>query len=216
MKRLITLGITFSALALVSSGCATKKFVLSELQAGLDAQRTETNTQISEVTTQIEENQTAIAENSSTIEEQGMELEKASKTARDAYDRAIAAGKLAEGKLLYETVLADSKVRFPLEKSSLSDEAKEALADFATPLADENKNVFIEIQGHTDSTGPEEFNMSLGEQRAEAVRRYLNREHGFPLHRMSVISYGESEPAFDNSSKDGREQNRRVVLVVLR
>ncbi len=216
MKKLMTLGITFCSVALVSGGCATKKFVLSEIQAGMDAQREETNTQIAEVTTQIEENQSAIAENDQAIEQQGVELAEASKTARDAFDRAVAAGKLAEGKLLYETVLSDSKVRFPIEKSDLSDEAKKALADFAMPLADENQNVYIEIQGHTDSTGSDSYNMTLGEQRAEAVRRYLNQEHGFPLHRMSVISYGESEPAFDNETKDGREQNRRVVLVVLR
>ena len=216
MKKLMTLGVTLAAAALLSGGCATKKFVLSELQSGLDAQREETGALIEEVTTQIEENQTAIADNSEAIEEQGVELEKASKTARDAYDRAIAAGKLAEGKLLYETVLSDSKVRFPLEKSTLSDEAKQALADFAIPLADENQNVYIEIQGHTDSTGAEDYNVSLGEARAEAVRRHLNREHGFPLHRMSVISYGEAEPAFDNGTKEGRSQNRRVVLVVLR
>ena len=220
MKKLTTLGIMLSAFALVSSGCATKKYVQTELQAGLDAQREETDTkmatQISEVTTQIEENQTAIAANENSIEAQGVELEEASKTAREAFDRAIAAGKLAEGKLLYETVLSDSKVRFPLEKASLSDAAKEALADFAIPLADENNNVYIEIQGHTDSSGDANFNVRLGEDRAEAVRRHLNSEYGFPLHRMAVISYGESEPAFDNETKDGREQNRRVVLVVLR
>jgi outer membrane protein OmpA-like peptidoglycan-associated protein len=52
-------------------------------------------------------------------------------------------------------------------------------------------------------------------ERAEAVRMYLNREHGIPLHRINVISYGEAEPIADNGSRDGRAQNRRVVLVVL-
>ena len=63
--------------------------------------------------------------------------------------------------------------------------------------------------------GPKEYNEQLGEERAEAVRLYLNREHALPLHRMSVISYGESVPAADNRNRDGRAQNRRVVLVVL-
>ena len=57
--------------------------------------------------------------------------------------------------------------------------------------------------------------MNLGEKRAEAVRRYLSREQGLPLHRMSIISYGESEPIADNSTAAGRAHNRRVVLVVL-
>jgi outer membrane protein OmpA-like peptidoglycan-associated protein len=58
--------------------------------------------------------------------------------------------------------------------------------------------------------------MKLGEARAEATRRYLNASAGIALHRMSVISYGESAPMVDNGSRDGRQQNRRVALVVLK
>ncbi|HVR30200.1 MAG TPA: OmpA family protein, partial [Thermoanaerobaculia bacterium] len=64
-------------------------------------------------------------------------------------------------------------------------------------------------------SGPEDYNLMLGEQRAESVRRYLNMEHGIPLHRMSVISYGETAPVVDNDSREARAQNRRVALVVL-
>ena len=56
----------------------------------------------------------------------------------------------------------------------------------------------------------------VGEKRAEAVRRYLSRAHKLPLHRMSVISYGESAPIADNATREGRGQNRRVSLVVLK
>ena len=126
-----------------------------------------------------------------------------------------AAGQLAEGKLLYEVVLNSDKVQFPFEKAELTEGSKEALDSFAQQLKADNKNVFIEVQGHTDSSGDETANLSLGERRAESVRRYLNREHGIPLHRMSVISYGETAPLTDNDTKEHRAENRRVSLVVL-
>jgi outer membrane protein OmpA-like peptidoglycan-associated protein len=81
-------------------------------------------------------------------------------------------------------------------------------------LKAENQNVYLEIQGHTDSVGPEEYNFRLGLERAETVRRYLS-ESGIPLHRISVISYGEERPVATNKTKDGRSQNRRVVIQVL-
>ena len=85
---------------------------------------------------------------------------------------------------------------------------------FAAQLKGNNQNVFIEIQGHTDNLGGDDYNEKLGEERAEAVRRYLSKQ-GMPLHRMQVITYGEVEPVADNKTRDGRSQNRRVVLVVL-
>ncbi len=128
----------------------------------------------------------------------------------------MAAGKLAEGKFLYEVVLSDDKVRFAFDKADLSDEAKAALEEFGAGLKEQNANVFVEIQGHTDSTGSEEYNLRLGERRAESVRRYLSSQQGLALHRMSVISYGESAPVADNGTREGRAQNRRVSLVVLK
>ena len=86
--------------------------------------------------------------------------------------------------------------------------------EFAEKLKGENKNVYLEIQGHTDASGGKEYNYKLGEERAEAVRRYLSKQ-GIALNRMSTISYGEDEPVSKNTSRKGRAQNRRVVVVVL-
>ncbi|MCU0934392.1 MAG: OmpA family protein [Thiobacillaceae bacterium] len=143
------------------------------------------------------------------------EVANLSKSAREAMDRATAAGKLAQGKLVHEVVLSDETLKFGSDKARLGKDAEAALDAFAAKLKGENRNVFIEIQGHTDSRGDEALNLKLGEARAEAVRRYLNMKGGIPLHRMSVISYGESAPVADNKVKAGRQQNRRVVLVVL-
>jgi outer membrane protein OmpA-like peptidoglycan-associated protein len=86
--------------------------------------------------------------------------------------------------------------------------------DFASKLKSDNRNVYIEIQGHTDSTGTKDYNETLGEERAEAVRLFLN-EQGVALNRMNSISYGETAPVADNKTKAGRAQNRRVNIVVM-
>jgi outer membrane protein OmpA-like peptidoglycan-associated protein len=199
------------AAGLAASGCATKKYthdyVAGETQV--------INERIDGVEEQVEQNQTRITEHDQRITEAAGQAQEASQTAQEALDRAQEAGRLAEGKLLYEVVLTDQDVRFGFDRSELSDEARAALDGFAAQLKQENKNVYIEIQGHTDAVGQEPYNEELGMARAEAVRRYLSQQHAIPLHRMNVISYGEASPQADNESREGRAQNRRVALVVL-
>ena len=187
--------------ALGVTGCATKKYVRQETGA--------VGTRVDEVSGQVEEAQTR-------LDTHDRQIGETSKTAQEALQRAIDAGKLAEGKLLYETILTDDKVKFGFDTSDLSPEAKAAVDEFASQLKSQNAGVYIEIQGHTDSVGSEKYNEELGLLRAEAVRRYLSQQHQFPLHRINVISYGESSAVADNSTREGRSQNRRVALVVLR
>lgn len=135
-------------------------------------------------------------------------------TAKDALDRATAAGKLAEGKFLYSEVLSDDSMKFGLAKADLSPEAQARLDALAEKLKSDNRNVYVEVQGHTDATGPKDLNYRLGQERAENVRRYLN-QHGVALNRISTISYGPDAPVAPNSDRAGRQANRRVVLIVL-
>lgn len=135
-------------------------------------------------------------------------------TAGQALQRANDAHKLAEGKFLYQVVLSDDSVKFPVDAHALSPEAEQRLAELATRLKGENRNVYLEIQGFTDSTGSAEHNEELGSQRAEAVRRSLSRQ-GIALNRMSTISYGAETPVAPNTTREGRAQNRRVAIVVL-
>src|SRR5687768_15578321 len=151
---------------LMATGCATKKYVKDEVTRETGAVHTRVDT----LQGQVESTQTTVREHDTRITE-------ASRTAQEALQRAQEAGKLAEGKLLYETVLSDDKVRFSFDKSSVSDEAKAALDQFASPIVGGNENVYVEIQGHTDSVGSDTYNEELGLERAEAVRRYLNMQH---------------------------------------
>ena len=75
--------------------------------------------------------------------------------------------------------------------------------------------MFFEIEGHTDSTGAATTNEMIGLERAEAVKRYLYEQHHVPLHKISVISYGETKPVDSNGTRAGRARNRRVEVKVL-
>jgi outer membrane protein OmpA-like peptidoglycan-associated protein len=173
-------------------GCATEDYVNKHVAV------------VQDQVTQVQGQQT----------QQGQHLDQLDQNTRDALARAEDAHKLAQGKFLYAMVLSDDSVKFPLDSSRLSDEAETRLADFVTKLTTDNQNVYVEIQGHTDTTGNDAINMRLGEARAEAVRLFMNRK-GVPLNRMATISYGDSSPVAPNNTRAGRAQNRRVVLIVM-
>lgn len=218
-----------ASVSLVLTGCATRDYVheyvqtkldplstqtqalngrVAAAESGLEGQRQRTDAAIAEVQVTLKVHADRLAANQADIEQ-------LSKTAREALERASEAGKLAAGKLSYEVVLSDDKLKFASGKSELGGVAEASLDEFVAQLKNNDQNVYIEIQGHTDSTGSAAGNMKLGAARAEAVKRYLNIHGGIPLHRMSTISYGETEPIADNINKAGRSQNRRVVLVVI-
>jgi outer membrane protein OmpA-like peptidoglycan-associated protein len=187
------------AAAFAVTGCATEKYVNTHV-AAVDTKITNTQSQADEEKARIAQHDTMLAS-----------LDRAS---REAVLRAEAAGKLAEGKFLYNVTLQDDGYKFKTNKYGLSDDEKAKLTEFAGKLKNDNRNVYIEIQGHTDSTGKPDYNETLGEERAEAVRLFLN-EQGVALNRMNTISYGETAPVADNKSKDGRAKNRRVNIVVM-
>jgi outer membrane protein OmpA-like peptidoglycan-associated protein len=197
--------------ALGASGCATKTYV--QEQVGQASKASEAK--IGEVQKQVEATQMDVSALKTSDADQNQKLAQLSDTAKDALTRAQEAGKLAKGKFLYEVTLTDEAVKFGFDRSDLSAEAKAALDAFAAKVAGENKNVYVEIQGHTDNIGSPEYNLTLGQARAETVMRYLAMQHSFPLHRMNVISYGSAKPIADNATKAGRANNRRVGLVVL-
>lgn len=198
------LGISAVAGALLLGGCATNKAV-DERIAQLEGRTTQ---KIESIETQIED----VQEKQSATNQR---LDQVSREAQDALKRAQEAGVLAKGQIVFEQAFTDDAIKFKLGSSELTSEATAALDTLATRIKDLNKTVFIEIQGHTDSTGSTRYNEELGFDRAEAVRRYLNRQHNLPLARMSTISYGETMPSVENKSRANRMQNRRVVVVVL-
>ncbi|OGL45480.1 MAG: hypothetical protein A2161_14800 [Candidatus Schekmanbacteria bacterium RBG_13_48_7] len=208
-KKIFYLSLTvifLAGLTVMLNGCATKKFV----KEGMDKQ----DKKITQLESSIEENQKRIKEHEAKISNLSEDTQKAFAEAATAMSEAERAQVMARGKLLYSIVLSNENLKFKVDSYDLSPEAASILDEFVSVVKSENRNVFIEIHGHTDSTGSPKYNMELGAKRAESVKRYLF-EKGIPLHRLSTISYGETEPIVPNDSRENRAKNRRVVVLVL-
>jgi outer membrane protein OmpA-like peptidoglycan-associated protein len=211
MRKNLVPAVVLLVVAVAFTGCATKKYVNEQVAAGDQVNAAK----IGEVQTSVEASQKSITDLQAKDADLQKQIATLSDTAKDALKRAQEAGVLAKGDFMWETVLTDDKVTFGFNKAELTPEGKAALDAFAAKVKADNKNVYVEIQGHTDNVGSEKYNLKLGYQRAEAVKDYLQMQHGFPLHRVNVTSYGEFKPIADNTTKEGRAQNRRVALVVL-
>lgn len=104
-------------------------------------------------------------------------------------------------------------VTFEFNKTRLRPDAQTIL-DWATDILKKYPDMQVEIAGHTDNIGSDEYNQKLSEGRAQSVHDYFV-EHGVPDTQMSVVGYGESEPVDTNDTDEGRERNRRVELRIL-
>lgn len=205
-RKWIFMGCAIAAAVVVFTGCATQKYVLQEV-AVLDKKVEGVESSIEENQKRIKEHDDRLSSLGSLITEQKAEMGK--------YDSAIQeVKKQIQGNLVFEEMLRNNDATFAFDKSELAPEAKSRLDAFVEMLIAQDKGVYLEIQGHTDNTGPAAWNMTLGRKRAEAVRDYLHKKHFIPLHRMEVISYGSEQPIADNASREGRAQNRRVVILV--
>jgi outer membrane protein OmpA-like peptidoglycan-associated protein len=193
------------------SGCATKKYVGKEVG--------EVNKKVDNVSAELEKTQERVKRNEVRIDEVNSQsqagITEAKGSAQQALVKATDAEKAAKGKLIYTVTLSNDKVTFPLNRAEVGDDAKKLIDEAIAQLKAENKGVFFEIEGHTDSTGPADYNQKLGQDRAEAVRNYLHDQHSIALNRMQVISYGASKPVADNKTRENRALNRRVVIKVL-
>ena len=103
-------------------------------------------------------------------------------------------------------------VYFDFDSSALTDNAKEALDTQVKWLKKHNK-VNVVVQGHCDDRGTREYNLALGERRANAVKNYLVSQ-GISADRIETISYGKERPAVLGNNEAAWAQNRRAVTVV--
>lgn len=197
--------------AVAVSGCATKKYVSREVG--------EINQKVETLSGEVEKTQERVKQNEARIAQVDQQAQagvaEAKTSAGQAMTKAEQAEAAAKGKLIYTVTLSNDKVTFPLNRAEVSPEAKALIDEAIEPFKSANRGVYFEIEGHTDATGEESYNQKLGEERAMAVRNYLHDQHEIALNRIQVISYGESKPVADNGTRDGRAQNRRVVIRVL-
>jgi outer membrane protein OmpA-like peptidoglycan-associated protein len=197
------------------------------------------NTKVDTLTGTVEETQERTRQNADRIGTVDQKAEAAAKSAGDARVAADTANKnalmaantakevetrvggrvdevvAASRRLVYEVTLSEDQGNFKFGKTELPDEAKARLDELVNQLKADPKGIYIEIEGHTDNVGSKDLNERLGMERAETVKRYLYEQHQVPLHKINVISYGEDKPVAPNQNRQGRAQNRRVVVRIL-
>jgi peptidoglycan-associated lipoprotein len=227
MSKVMSTIALVSLVAAGSSACATKKFV----RQGVG----EVNKKVDALGQSVEETQERTKRNEGAIGDVDRKAQAAQGSADQARQAANVAGNDAKAagaranevgaktdaldkaskRLVYEVVISEDQGQFKFGKVDLPDQAKAALDDMITKLKANPNGAYFEIEGHTDAIGGKEINEKIGLERAEAVKRYLFEQHQIPLHKMNVISYGMEKPVASNKTKEGRAQNRRVVIRVL-
>ena len=210
-----------------STACATKKFVRTSVGG--------VNDKVDSLGRSAEQTQERTRQNEGRIGEVDLKAQAAGQSAQRANDAAISANGAAVAannvattvgtrvdtidrtnrRLVYEVVLNEDQSNFKSGQSTLPDEAKTKIDAMVQQLKQDPKNVYLEIEGHTDNVGGPEVNEKIGLARAEVVKRYLYEQFQIPLHKMNVISYGQQKPMAPNKTRAGRAQNRRVVIRVL-
>ena len=220
MFRKMFVAIPIVLMAVGGTACASKKFVRTSVG--------DVNDKVDSLGRSVEETQERTRKNEGRISDVDQKADAAHQAARQANDAATAAHSAANAvgtkfddfdksnrRLVYEVVLNEDSGNFKFGKTTLPDEAKQKIDEMVSQLKQDPKNIWIEIEGHTDNVGAKTINEKIGLERAEAVQRYLYEQYQIPLHKINVISYGEEKPVAPNKTKEGRAQNRRVVIKVL-
>lgn len=224
MLRKFIVATSITVFAIGSTACATKKFVRSSVG--------EVNEKVDSQGRAIEETQERTRKNEGRISEVDQKAAAAATAAQAANAAAAAADASAKTvgteanakfdsidkaskRLVYEVVLSEDQGNFKFGKAVLPDEAKSKIDQMVSQMKQDPKNIYLEIEGHTDNVGAAKTNEQIGLARAEAVKKYLYDQYQIPLHKMNVISYGKEKPVAPNKTKAGRAQNRRVVIKVL-
>jgi outer membrane protein OmpA-like peptidoglycan-associated protein len=177
------------------AGCATKGFVRRQV----DTLR------------QGEAQETARLDRS--VEDVRNSSQQAMERAQIAYEMAREARDVALGKMGLEEI-GQSNAPFEFDSDELSSAAQAAL-DRAAQILQEHPGALVDIYGFADQTGNTRYNLDLGRRRADAVLRYLADRAPGNLSRFASVSYGEEKPVGPNSTREGRAQNRRVLVSVL-
>lgn len=227
MRRLLLTSTVVLATASAGAACATKGFVNTRVDT-VEGRVTELTGSLEETQARTKQNESRISD----VDQKAGAAQTAASSAANAADAAAARAAAAESeakavaaktdelstasrRLVYEVVLSEDQGNFKFNSTDLPDEAKARIDELVNELKADPKGAFFEIEGHTDSSGPAMLNERIGMERADAVKRYLYQEHQIPLHKINIISFGEEKPVAPNNSRDGRAQNRRVVIRVL-
>ena len=228
MRKSLIAASLLSLTVAMAPACATKKYVRTEV-GGVNSKVDTLGSTVEQTQGRIQQDEARIGQVDQKAEAAGTAAQAAQNSANaaqqaarqvdtkvDRVNQELSASIAAGRKLVYEVTLSEDQGNFKFGKTDLPDEAKARIDQVVNQLKGEaGKDIYIEVEGHTDNVGGKEMNYQLGLERAESVKRYLYAQHQIPLHKINVISYGEDKPVAPNNTRDGRAQNRRVVIRVL-
>jgi OOP family OmpA-OmpF porin len=113
-----------------------------------------------------------------------------------------------------DQIVIHEKIQFDTDRATIRPASNGLMEEITQVIASNPQLHKISIEGHTDDVGNDKRNQQLSEERAIAVRKYLV-QHGIALERLTVKGWGETKPIADNSTAEGREQNRRVEFIIV-
>lgn len=228
-------------LILTSTGCATKKYVRSNVSpldqrtTALEKKTTDQGTSLEALDTGLAKTKEQLVDVDARAKAAGESAEKANTAAGQANTAATQANGAAQeakssadntkqfaeqGFIKMETTLeasnnyqmvANDKVLFASNHWELTKDGKAALDELVKNV-DGKKRFIVEVQGFADKMGPATYNIELSQKRAEAVARYLTIEKQVPLRSVHILGAGSEAPVADNKTRQGRTQNRRVEV----
>jgi len=198
MKQNVILLIgTVCLISFLGWGCASKSYVKKQRQ---------------ELDYQDQANKAQIDELKSKLSTTDAKVDIATKTAQEALKKAEEAAGYS-GYALY-SALGEREVNFDFDSYQLGKIDKDILDEIGTAMQ-QHPELILEIEGHTDNVGSDDYNLTLGQKRAESVKRYLADKYGIALHRMFYISFGKTKPKELADTRTGQAAQRRAVLRLL-
>jgi outer membrane protein OmpA-like peptidoglycan-associated protein len=220
--------VALGPMLLLTTGCiATRKYV-KNTTTPLDSRITKVDQKVDQKTAQNaqdirsldDKTEAGIAEARNSAEKANQaagEADQHAQQARQVADKGVSeANKAQEMVNNFDNYHPEQRatILFDLNKSVLTESDTQSL-DQLVQTVGSLKHYVIQIQGYTDKTGPKGYNLELSQKRANAVIRYLTTNGKIPLVRIYSMGYGESDPAAPNTTRKGREMNRRVDLTVM-
>ena len=222
---------SMSALMLVSGACSTKKFVRESVNNRANEINAKMDEKDAQLESSIQQNASQVSELSGVTREHGTQIAKLDTGLKATDEKASSAmstgtaAQTAASKALNEIEGLNSKfgnrnrmeqkeesaVLFKTGSAKLNKDDEAKLNEFAEKVK-QNPDAVLVLEGRTDATGDPTTNIQLGEKRISTVERALVVGQSVPVHQIYKMSYGEDNPAADNKTREGRAQNRAVVL----
>jgi outer membrane protein OmpA-like peptidoglycan-associated protein len=224
-NRVYLAAVIASALVLVllATGCSTKNYVrtqtgpLIQQTNELDSKTAQDHRDITD-TDQRAQAGIAKAQSAASAADQhaqaaGQSADTAQQSAQDAANRVDTLSGVVANLDNYKQ-LSDASVTFAFDRSVLTADDKAQLDQVASSL-DKTKGYILVLTGGTDSVGDAQYNYALSNRRADAVVMYLSTKYNIPPHKFYLIGIGKENPVADNSTREGRAENRRVEIKLM-